>query len=382
MKVKGLLERLDGGEVLLGDGGYLIELEKRGYVMAGPWTPEVVLENPDAVEQLHKEFIRSGSDIIQSFTFYASEDKLNTIESDIVKQFGVSELNRRACRIAKGVAKERGTLVAAGITQTPSYREGRGKEVVQEEFQKQIDVFVEEGVDFIIAEQFYYAEEMEWAMEVVSRYDLPTCCTMSLTRNGDSSNHSVEECALRMARSGADVIGINCALGPFESLQIMERIKRALHEAGIQRHLMIQPLGIHTPEAQSLNNGWIDLPEQPLALEPRQCTRWDFMKFARTAYSMGVRYIGGCCWTQGYHIRAMAEELKDERNRLPIASSKHGGLDLNVFDSVRERSGVNYWKNMIPRSGRSTSSTGHCLNCINSKIAFSNNDQSEMSLQI
>merc|ERR1719505_83318 len=191
---------------------------------------------------------------------------------------------------------------------------------------------------------------------------------MSLTRNGDSSNYSVEECALRMARSGADVIGINCALGPFESLQIMERIKRAL--------------SFPTPEAQSLNNGWIDLPEQPLALEPRQCTRWDFMKFARTAYSMGVRYIGGCCWTQGYHIRAMAEELKEERNRLPIASSKHGGLDLNVFDSVRERSGVNYWKNMIPRSGRSTSSKGHCLNCINSKIAFSNNDQSEMSLQI
>ena len=46
------------------------------------------------------------------------------------------------------------------------------------------------------------------------------------------------------------------------------------------------------------------------ALEPRQCTRWDFMKFAREAYEMGVRYIGGCCWTQGYHIRSMAEEVK------------------------------------------------------------------------
>ena len=45
------------------------------------------------------------------------------------------------------------------------------------------------------------------------------------------------------------------------------------------------------------------------ALEPRQCTRWDFMKFARRAYDIGVRYIGGCCWTQAYHIRSMAEEV-------------------------------------------------------------------------
>lgn len=76
----GLLERLDNGPVL-GDGGFVFALEKRGYVEAGPWTPEAVIEHPEAVSQLHREFIRAGSDINQAFTFYASEDKINNRET-------------------------------------------------------------------------------------------------------------------------------------------------------------------------------------------------------------------------------------------------------------------------------------------------------------
>src|SRR5215217_5597231 len=75
---KGILERLAEGRVL-GDGGYLLELEKRGYVQAGPFTPEVVIEHPDALEQLHREFLRAGVDVLQTMTFYASDDKLATV---------------------------------------------------------------------------------------------------------------------------------------------------------------------------------------------------------------------------------------------------------------------------------------------------------------
>ena len=105
---------------------------------------------------------------------------------------------------------------------------------------------------------------MEWAVEVLKTSGLPVCCTMSLIQFGDSAGNSVEECARRMAQSGADVIGINCALGPFESLQIMERMVSALKEENLERHLMIQPLGIHTPDATRTKNGWADLPEKPL----------------------------------------------------------------------------------------------------------------------
>ena len=75
---KGILERLAEGPVL-GDGGYLLELEKRGYVQAGPFTPEVVVEHPDALAQLHREFLRAGVDVLQTMTFYASDDKLSTV---------------------------------------------------------------------------------------------------------------------------------------------------------------------------------------------------------------------------------------------------------------------------------------------------------------
>ena len=58
-------------------------------------------------------------------------------------------------------------------------------------------------------------------------------------------------------------------------------------------------------------------------MEPRQITRWEAARFARAAYDLGIRYIGGCCGFEPYHIRAMAEELTKERNgKLPEGSSK------------------------------------------------------------
>ena len=93
---KGIMEKLAEGTVL-GDGGYLLELEKRGYVQAGPFTPEVSLTNPEALLQLHREFIRAGADVIQTLTFYASEDKLATVGL----AGKVQEINRAAVRVAR-----------------------------------------------------------------------------------------------------------------------------------------------------------------------------------------------------------------------------------------------------------------------------------------
>jgi methionine synthase I (cobalamin-dependent) len=73
-----ILERLAAGPVL-GDGGYLLELEKRGYVQAGPFTPEVSLTHPEALAELHREFLLAGAEVLQTLTFYASEEKLSTV---------------------------------------------------------------------------------------------------------------------------------------------------------------------------------------------------------------------------------------------------------------------------------------------------------------
>merc|ERR1712121_224047 len=99
MSKKGLLERLNAGEIVVGDGGFVFSLEKRGYCKAGPWTPEAVIEHPEAVKSLHREFLRAGSDVMQTFTFYASEDKLENRGHYAAERFGVSDINRTACKI-------------------------------------------------------------------------------------------------------------------------------------------------------------------------------------------------------------------------------------------------------------------------------------------
>src|ERR1700693_4927432 len=100
-KKKGILERLKEGPVL-GDGGYLLELEKRGWVRAGPFTPEVALVYPDALRELHIEFREAGADVLQALTFYASRDKLATV--GLENQ--LEDLNREAVRIACEVGGE------------------------------------------------------------------------------------------------------------------------------------------------------------------------------------------------------------------------------------------------------------------------------------
>lgn len=85
---KGIIERLREGPVV-GDGSMLFTLEKRGYVNAGRWTPEAVLKYPEAVLQLHKEFVRAGADVVQTASFYSTDDRLRLRASGNVTQFTV-----------------------------------------------------------------------------------------------------------------------------------------------------------------------------------------------------------------------------------------------------------------------------------------------------
>jgi len=351
---RGLLERLDAGEVVIGDGGFVFALEKRGYVKAGPWTPESVVEYPEAVTQLHREFLRAGSDVMQTFTFYASEDKLDNRGNEAASKHGVVGINNAACDLAHKVANEGDALVAGGISQTPAYLSGAGKDAVQAEFKKQVDCFIANKVDFLIAEYFEHVEEIEWAIESLKLSGLPVCANMCIGEEGDVTGVTAEECALRMARAGADVIGMNCHFGPVEGLRCMKKMVDVFKAANIKKHLMIQPLAYHTPDATK--QGFIDLPEFPFALEPRICTRWDMHKYARDAYDMGIRYIGGCCGFEPYHIRAISEELHEERNKHCKGTEKHDlwgkGLELHTKPWVRARAHKAYWQELKPASGR------------------------------
>merc|ERR1719189_2814914 len=166
---KGLMERLNEGPVI-GDGGYVFAMEKRGYCKAGPWTPEATVEHPEAVLELHRQFARSGADVLQTFTFYASEDKLDNRGNYAAKSHGVSDINLAACKLAQQVSNEYGGLTAGGICQTPTYLSGLGEAKTKDEFRKQTEIFLENDVDFIIAEYYEHVEEAVWACEVLKEY--------------------------------------------------------------------------------------------------------------------------------------------------------------------------------------------------------------------
>src|SRR6266480_2022616 len=99
-----LSELLRRGPVICADG-YLFECERRGYLQAGAFVPEVVLEHPEIVSQLHREFVHAGSDVVEAFTYYAHREKLRVIG----REGQLEELNRRAIALAREVADDTGT---------------------------------------------------------------------------------------------------------------------------------------------------------------------------------------------------------------------------------------------------------------------------------
>jgi len=206
---------------------------------------------------------------------------------------------------------------------------------------------------------------MEWAIEVALEYGIPVAATMCIGPVGDESGVAVGECAVRMAKAGALLVGVNCLFDPFICLEVLKTMKVALDAFELTPYLMAQPLGYRVPDGGSF--GWVEIPEFPFSVEPRQITRWEARKWARQAFELGVRYIGGCCGFEPYHIRAMAEELADVRGGLPEASSK-SDHDLAIHRSLEEKRPETIQKqgkpgllDEPPASNRATSLCGSLL---------------------
>ena len=116
-------------EVVLGDGGYLIELERCMYVRGDYWVPEVVLDHPKVVERMHKVFIRAGSEAIQGLTFWTSR---NFLDEQAGRGGEVEQINRQAVRIAKSAAVDLdvsniGVCCGAGPSAIRGLPDGMGK---------------------------------------------------------------------------------------------------------------------------------------------------------------------------------------------------------------------------------------------------------------
>ena len=116
---KDLITRLNEGPVLFAEG-YLFAMERRGYLSAGAFVPEVVLEHPEVVSQLHREFIRAGTDIVQAFTYYGHREKLRLIGKEDL----LEPLQKNALQIAKDARdefKDLDLLVCGDVANTNIY---------------------------------------------------------------------------------------------------------------------------------------------------------------------------------------------------------------------------------------------------------------------
>ncbi len=255
-KKKGILERLSEGPVL-GDGGYLLELEKRGWVRAGPFTPEVVLNRPQALRELHTEFREAGAEVLQALTFYASRDKLATVGL----QDSLEDLNRAAVRVAREVAGNR-CLVAGNISLTWMYEADSpsARDRVRKTFDEQLDVQVEEGIDMVIGETFSWLGEALIAAEAAKKTGLPVMITVSFEdKPVTSDGKTAAECAKALVDAGADIVGVNCLRGPDLTLPLVEEMRRA-----VPGYIAAQPVAYRTPEATP---DFTSMPEFPFELD-------------------------------------------------------------------------------------------------------------------
>ena len=137
-----LMERLDQGPVICAEG-YVFELERRGYLQAGAFVPEVVLEHPEVVTQLHRDFVHAGSDVVEALTYYAHREKLRVIG----REQDLEPINRRALEIAKAVAMESGALFAGDICNTNVYdpADPASHKAVRAMFEEQVGWAVDAG---------------------------------------------------------------------------------------------------------------------------------------------------------------------------------------------------------------------------------------------
>jgi betaine-homocysteine S-methyltransferase len=323
----GLRDRLASGPVICAEG-YLFELERRGFLQAGAFVPEVVLEHPDVVRGLHREFVHAGSDVVEAFTYYAHREKLRVIGQEHL----LEPLNRRALEIAAEVARESGTLLAGDICNTNVWGEDAdSRRRVRAMFEEQVAWAAEAGVDFVIGETFQWAQEALLACEVIRDAGLEAVMTISIhqdpfTREGLTP----AEACRRLADAGAIVVGLNCTRGPQTMLPLLADIRAAVD---VPVAALPVPYRTHAqePTMQSLRDPHLRGGDGgrpfPTALDPFTCSRYDIDAFTRDAVALGVEYLGLCCGAAPHHIRAMAEAL----GRTPPASRYSADMSKHAY---------------------------------------------------
>jgi betaine-homocysteine S-methyltransferase len=299
--------------VVLGDGGYLIELERRGYVDSGSsreqvgtgkgsgqFTPEVAIEHPEALRQLHQEFLRAGSQVLQALTFFGTREKLSRAGYGAETE----KINTAAVKLAKAVAGDK-ALVAGSVSRTQLIeREGiQALPKAQDHIHEQIRLLKDAGVDFLILETFFHLAEMKVALRSAADSGLAAIATLSFRPliSQCTDGHSPAECARVMTELGAVAVGANCEQEPSRMMPLLREMRSV-----VQTPLAAQPAAFITTDACHC---FTRQPSFPDDLETIQVSRKEFQEFGTRARSEGIQYVGGCCGCNAAYIRAIARGI-------------------------------------------------------------------------
>ncbi len=335
------LSRLQKDDPVMIAGGYLFEVERRGYLTAGEFVPKVALEHPEVLEQVTRDFLRAGSDIAVAFTYNGHREKMKLIGEEKL----LEPLNRQALRIANKVAKEeslflgRDIWIAGNISNSNIYspEDRSSAQKVRKMYREMVLWAREEGVDLILAETMYFLEEARIALEEIKSANLPAIVNMAIFADGKlRDGFSPVEAAEVLIRDGADVVGTNCFQGPNTIRPIISSIRDAVGNfpisamPGAYRTTDDHPTLFDLPDHGNTSS----LPNSstfPDALEAQVCNRYEAADFGSFAKEIGVKVIGLCCGGSVIHHRALAERLKKPAYLLKYSPNMDTNF-MNVAD--------------------------------------------------
>jgi homocysteine S-methyltransferase len=284
---------IDDGRVHVFDGAMGTELYGRG-VFVNVCYDEITLSRPDLVRQIHRDYAQAGAEIVETNTFGANPVKLSS--------YGLAErteeLNAAAARLAReavtGRAKVAGAVGPLGIRIEPFGPTGRDEAVAL--FRRQVVGLLEGGVDGFVLETFSDLSEIECAYRAVrAESDLALVAQMTVGQDGKSAyGTEAAHIARTLTEMGADVIGLNCSVGPAVMLDALEEMAEATSlplcaqpNAGLPRTVRDRQIYLASPEYVA--------------------------EYARRMIELGVRFVGGCCGTTPEHVRAIRAAVEEAR---------------------------------------------------------------------
>ncbi|HEY7233330.1 MAG TPA: bifunctional homocysteine S-methyltransferase/methylenetetrahydrofolate reductase [Gemmatimonadaceae bacterium] len=305
MSKSALLARLvDPDRIVLFDGAMGTMLYQKG-VFINQCYDELSVRSPDLVRDIHRLYVKAGSEILETNSFGANRIKL--AQHGLEAQ--AAALNRAAATIAREVAdaSSHPVLVAGAVGPLGVRLEPYGptsEEEARAVFREQLAALKEGGADVFILETFSDLHEIKEAIRAAREVDAATPIVAQMTIGGDhrtSYGATAEDVARTLDEWGVDVIGLNCSVGPQIILECIERMA-----AVTRRKLSAQP-NAGMPREVGGRSMYMASPEY-------------MATYARHLIHAGAKVLGGCCGTTPEHIKAICEGIRPLNPRLGAAN--------------------------------------------------------------